>query len=814
MTEWNGPLLSNTSRVSRTPESTTSLAHLERSIAATPRPFVLITERELSVLRRGLTKDGWKRSLYLQPAPALHGIQVGAGMLSVANRWLDADIQIPPRAGWFHDLFCDCGEKLAISEGVEIASEYHCPVCGKTYSGPEFDGAVYCLQHNHLAGAARSLAVVYGIEKDRAYAEKAAEIILKYTDVYPGPHTDPVTGGMYRQSLDEAEWLIALAQAYDLIYYSRCIPDEDKERVEQKLFRAAGESLGSLCMDGSWGAWHLSAFGVAGLAIKDASMVRRALDAFATQISTQLGDDGIWPESVDYHFYVLTAYIFLAEACQRAGIDMYNWEPTRGKSLRTMFSKPLDYIYPSFRLPAIHDGCFEASLPLGLYEIAHRRWGDPGFAWVLKTGYRLGEQPAVRYQIEHRERFRRTSFYAFLFGRDLPGRTGTAVLKGGDFHSLGICTLRGADDLMATLDYGAFKDHGHLDKLGFTLFANGGIAMPDYGSPGYGSSLLGWLTSTAGHNTVVVDGADQQRSEKNGLVYHHAGGYIQCAQAVADDCYADVVQRRRLAIVGSTCIVVDDLESSSVHDYDWLVRCEGTPGIDCNASPAEVDTKAYRAVKQTQAFAVDGCCKVHWGFENGQIGFSMWPGSGKGDIVLGTCPTDTESRSASFYMCRQRAAVTSFFAVFAAGKIEGGVDVTRDGSILRISSAKAVDEVYIRGCGTPTEAAIETDGDLAAVRTTDGGIAAVALVKGSWIRWNGQTLVECPSTVDCLEFVYEEPGPVIKYSSDTAGIVRILTNARAMRVNGFRVSATRSDGMALVRITPQMLLGDVRSLNN
>ena len=668
MTEWTRPTLTDSSRAIRDPDNL-SLGQLERTIASTPRPFVLITERELSVLRRGLTKDGWKRSLYLQPASALHGIQVGAGMLSVANRWMEREIHIPSRAGCIHDFFCDCGERLTAPDGMQVAHEYSCAVCGKTYSGSTYDAAVRYIQHNHLAGAVRSLAIVYGIEKDRAYAEKAAEILIKYADEYPGPHTELRAGGMYQQSLDESVWIIALAQAYDLIYYSRCIGDDDRERIEQKLFRPVADGLSKLSIEGNWGSWHLSALGVIGLAIKDASMVRQALDALASQLSAQLGEDGLWPESVHtYHFYVLTAFVYFAEACQRAGIDVYNWEPSPGKSLKTMFSAPLEYAYPSFVLPAIHDGWFKSVLPLDLYEIAYRRWGDPSFAWVLKKGYRFGEQPIASFQVDNRGKFLRKSFFAFLFGRDLPGRTGATPQRGQDFHDIGICTLRGDDDLMVTLDYGRFLDHGHLDKLAFTLFANGAIAVPDYGSPGFGSELMRWSKSTVGHNTVVVDGANQHESGKTDLVHRYAGGYVQCVEAVADDCYADVVHRRKMVVVGSACIVADRLTSTSEHDYDWLVRCEGEPHLEGDYRPADVDTQAYGLVEQDKTFDVAESCKLRWRCENGEIAFWMWPESGSATSVLGRCPTETEARSASFYMCRQHASDTSFVSAMFAAK--------------------------------------------------------------------------------------------------------------------------------------------------
>lgn len=794
-------------------EMTVTLSHLERTMAAAPRPFVLIAERELSVLRRGLTKDGWKRRLYLQPAAPLYGINVGAGMLSVANQWLETDVVIPPRAGCIHDFYCDCGERLAIPDDVRIAAEYPCAGCGKVYSGPDYDAAVRCVQHNRLAGAARSLAVVYGIEKDRAYAEKVAEILLSYADAYPGPHTDLRTGGMYRRSIDEAVWVVALAQAYDLIYHSRCIDEYEKERIEGALLRPVAESLKSLPIGGHWGSWHLSAVGVVGLAIKDPALVRWALDALTSQLSDQLGDDGLWPESVHtYHFHALRAFVHFAEACHRAGMDVYDLEPRPGKSLRTMFAAPLEYVYPSFRLPAIHDGWFNSVLPLDLYEVAHRRYGDPGFAWVLKAGYRIGDHPITGFQQENRGEFSRTSLIAFLFGRDLPGRTAATVLRGRDFRDLGICTLRGADDLMVTLDYGPYLDHGHLDKLGFTLFANGAIAMPDYGTPGFGSGLMKWSVGTAGHNTVVVDGKDQQRSAKHGLVHRYAGSYVQCAEAVADDCYPGVVHRRGIVVIGSTCIVADRLTSAQEHDYDWLVRCEGAPQLDGAYHPAELSTWAYGPVRHDQALRVDGSCALRWACENGDIAFRIWPEHASASAVLGECPTDTESRSASFFACRQRATDAGFLAVIAATKVGGEAGIARDGCVLRVETKDAVDHIFMRGWGDGS-GSLETDGDLAAVRMVAGNVVAVVLVKGSWVKWNGEFLIECPCVVDSMEFLGEEHGPVIRYSCDTVGIVKIHTNARAMRVNGFRANASRSDGSALIRITHQMLASELPASN-
>ena len=91
------------------------------------------------------------------------------------------------------------------------------------------------------------------------------------------------------------------------------------------------------------------------------------------------------------------------------------------------------------------------------------------------------------------------------------------------------------------------------------------------------------------------------------------------------------------------------------------------------------------------------------------------------------------------------------------------MSITKDGCVLRIQTADAVDQVYLRGWGAePDEGTLETDGELAAVRSVGDTAVAVALVKGSWVKWNGHLLIECPCVVDCIEFLGEEHGPVIR----------------------------------------------------
>ena len=182
------------------------------------RPFVLVNESELAALRSDLAKPGWKASLY----HADRGFTVmgsGRGVRANADLWLKRPIEIPARGGHFHLFFCVDGDRLELPKDQRFVSgPYRCPKCGKQYSGEKFEAALRRVVHGWLAQAALDLALVGAIEHKPEYAAKAAEILSAYAAAYSGPHTNTLTGGMIYQSLDEAMWVIPLAQAYDLIY--------------------------------------------------------------------------------------------------------------------------------------------------------------------------------------------------------------------------------------------------------------------------------------------------------------------------------------------------------------------------------------------------------------------------------------------------------------------------------------------------------------------------------------------------------------------------------------------------------------------
>lgn len=773
---------------------------VERLLAAAARPFVLASDRELSVLRRGLTKAGWKRTLYLQDANDNGVPLTGVGLLGRANRWLTREILIPERGGSSNDFLCDDGTRLVVTDlAPSKAAEYTCPTCGRVYSGDNYDAGRRWVDHNELANACLTLALVYQIDRDQECAEKAAEILLKYARAYPGPHTDSTTGGILHDSADEAVLVIPLAQAYDLVYHSKVLSATDRSLIEESLFRPAIEGLKAVGGTGLSGARHVSAIGAVACALRDAESLGHALRGFKEHLRNDLGDDGLWLESVhSCHFAALEGFVTLAEACSRMGISIYDYEAGPNRSLKAMFRAPVQYVYPSFDLPSINDGCGNSTIPLGLYEIAHRRWQDPVFAWVLKQGYAFSQRPINRTHIDKRSLFTRSSLNAFLFGRDLPGRVQSPKPSSTDFPSLGVGIVRSDDDSMLTFHYGSSGENGHLDQLGFTLYSHGKVRVPDYGTPCVGTADFDYYRGAYSHSTVVCDGKSQQNTAGGRLARLHSGIVFQQAEAGTTGAYPRVRHNRQIIMVGNIVLIRDVMTSDEEHVYDWLLHCAD----ELVQAPEEVGPAAdiCERISDSRSRGESSNFLLRWHTDNS--GLALWAASSKpGDMITALGPDATGARTVSVADLRLKAGSAEFIALLVPYQ-ESVPVIERHGSVFKVTTDKAVDWIYVAGAPGETvgQPELKSDASLAAAREVNGNVTACGLWQGRFIELRGEELLAGSNVFDRVEVRMDSRNPVITFNGSVGDNLRLKCHSRAMRVNGHRISAACFDGTASIRI--------------
>ena len=139
--------------------------------------------------------------------------------------------------------------------------------------------------------------------------------------------------------------------------------------------------------------------------------------------------------------------------------------------------------------------------------------GDPAFAQILygANGERVEGLPCDLFAADP-EGFRRR-VEAVMEQEGTTPRVGSVNKEA--WHIAILRSGAGEHARALWLHYDAGGRHSHRDGLNLGLFARGMDLLPEFGYPpvqfgGWGSPRANWYKMTAGHNTVVVDGRDQQ----------------------------------------------------------------------------------------------------------------------------------------------------------------------------------------------------------------------------------------------------------------------------------------------------------------
>ncbi|HVX42551.1 MAG TPA: heparinase II/III family protein [Mycobacteriales bacterium] len=462
----------------------------------------LRTEDELELLR--------KRSADPEFAPAWDALRKRADTALEEALW-----PVAKGAGWGHGYYCP--EHVEVLEfDPQRPDRHRCPVDGKDYTGPEFDGGWRCLLNGRILDGLSSSALVWRATGERRYRDHVLAVLTEYARIYSGLPQNGIHVGKGRvtgQSLEEAVWGIGIARAYDDIRES--VPDPGL--LENDLLRPIGRQVHSQLLGKVHNieCWHLAALATIGAVLDDAEFLTPATTgefALPAQLREGILDDGWWAEgSPNYHFY-------MASAVMHAMTALRNRHPEYLTDLgfRKMFTAPLTMLRPDLSLPALNDGWLSIALPDGiavgaaLYEQAWALWHDPADA----------------------------AFLRLLYDRGVPRLSETALTSGPDLHehepavpplrrvhpSSGYAVLADPDRFLL-VKYGLHGGgHGHPDKLQIDLHAFGTRLAPDAGSPAYNSPLQGpWFRQTISHNTVVLGTESQPEAEGRLRHYLEAG---------------------------------------------------------------------------------------------------------------------------------------------------------------------------------------------------------------------------------------------------------------------------------------------------
>jgi hypothetical protein len=454
---------------------------------------------------------------------------------------------------------------------------------------------------------------LFQITGDARYARFVRDMLDKYAILYPtlGPHPlakDQAPGKLFHQSLNEANWLVATAIAYDCVY--DWLPAERRARYETDIFRPMADWLSvnqAVEFDRihNHGTWATAAVGMIGYVMRDTSYVNRALygtrrdntGGFLRQLDLLFSPDGYYMEGAYYIRYALLPFFQFAEAIERNQPSLHIYD-RRGQILRKALYSAMQVTYPNGVFVPINDASrtMNITTPEAVLavDIGNDRYG---------TNSNLLGVAALQHQVILNGSGLKVA-RALAASTPVPVWPSAEFTDGPDGKEGGLGILRtgaGTSATMLLMKYGVHgQGHGHFDKLHFVFFDDGNEVVPDYGfsrwiniEPKFGGRYLpendSYAKQTIAHNTVVVDSA----SQSNGVYKVDEGKHgdrhffdasnpkAQVMSARADGFYEGVGMERTMFLVRDARlpypVVIDlyRLRSGVEHNYDLPLHFRG-----------------------------------------------------------------------------------------------------------------------------------------------------------------------------------------------------------------------------------------------
>jgi len=424
----------------------------------------------------------------------------------------------------------------------------------------------------YLEARAAELGDLYRLTKDESCARRAALILHRFAEVYPGyvykfdfpfkqklfaPYTQnrvPGIPGGYRD-YRTSRWTwwgymdisLGLVRAYDGVKawpgWDRFAGGKGRARVENDLFVPMVSFVLGYPEDGtnmSMTLWRSAIY--AGRVIGKPEWVHECVARFEKVIATKFLYDGHWMETCGSY------------AQQTQGGLQVVMEAAKG------YSDPPGYAHPQTKrrfddldLRVLVPGYERAEEVIAATRLPDNRLIPLNDTWAVH-----GKTCTAR-RAKPRERME-----PYL----LPA-TGVAVLGGG----------QGKAQVHAWLDYTMGQHHKHYDALSIGLWAHGHELLSDLGYT-WSNYRLHWATTTMAHNTVVVNGVDSGRDLQH--TRHRLRAFavspdldFQLAGADATEtAYPGVASlyRRTLVLLGAGSgrpVLVDvfQVEGGKQHDY-------------------------------------------------------------------------------------------------------------------------------------------------------------------------------------------------------------------------------------------------------
>jgi len=470
----------------------------------------------------------------------------------------------------------------------------------------------------HLAGA------LYQLTKEEQYAKYVKDMLDVYLTMYPTLPIHPTkksysTGKIFWQCLNEANWLVYTAQAYDCIY--DYLSKKERKKLEKELFKPFADFLSIenpkfFNRVHNHSTWGNAAVGMMALAMDDDELLDRALyglpikegndlekdndggfiyekgrakAGFFAQIDNAFSPDGYYEEGPYYQRYAMTPFMLFAQALHHKKPELKIFEYRDGILLKAVDAL-LNQTDQSGAFFPINDAQKGMSIQSGSVISA------VNIAYSVNKNPQLLSVAAIQNKVLLDQN-------GYAIARDLhdgkaePFHKKSIELrdgKDGTTGALGILrTEKNEEEIALVFKYTSQGlGHGHFDKLSYAVYQGATEVLQDYGAARWvnidqkaGGRYLKenktWAKQTIAHNALVVDqtshfnGKYEQANEhySEPVYFEVSDPDFQIAVAKETNAYSDVSFQRCLMLTSlkeGEPIIIDLLtvESDNAHEYE------------------------------------------------------------------------------------------------------------------------------------------------------------------------------------------------------------------------------------------------------
>jgi hypothetical protein len=487
---------------------------------------------------------------------------------------------LPAHVGSYRCREKDCAAQLKPANPMEF-HKHICPKCKKVYENDDvIDRAYVYVYYSRRGTAIQTCALAWLLTGQEAYAKKSADMLLSLAEAYPsmpvsGERSTSGAAKLGPSSLLAAYILPSLAEGYQFLAAAPVLDAEKRRRIEAVLNDEALRIARHCVAYSNMTAEHFRAYGSVAIATGFWPLAGEAISGefgWHELVERGYSEDGIAHEGGAYHRAVFQAMEAFASFAYGQNVNLY-----------------------TSRFKRVFDG----SLTVGgdhataSYETAYAVYRDPAYLGILARQ----RSRAVSGETIFQSVLGLANAQSIpVVSAHMPG-TGYLFLRKGN----------ASDSYEIRLNYIKFFDRDEHDKFTTVFFRNGQQVETWPGRMSYGDRNSKFMSASAAHNVVVIDGQDE-RAVDGRLIAYVPDPETPLAVVATDPAaplYEGVQQLRAIALIENNYIVFDAVRAERPCTIDRYQYGRGQATIPFKLTPVDTNFPClphpeYRPIEQVE----------------------------------------------------------------------------------------------------------------------------------------------------------------------------------------------------------------------